>query len=42
MFLYGTKYHYAGVAQLVEHFVANEDVRGSNPLTRSNNNMERL
>lgn len=25
----------AGVAQLVEHFLAKEDVRGSNPLTRS-------
>ena len=27
--------YYAGVAQLVEHFVANEDVAGSNPATRS-------
>lgn len=30
----------AGVAQLVEHFVANEDVRGSSPLTRSNHSYE--
>jgi hypothetical protein len=35
VFHYGTKYHYAGLAQLVEHNVANVEVESSNLLSRS-------
>ena len=36
VFVRHNKYKHAGVAQLVEHYLAKVDVVGSNPIARSN------